>query len=552
MNITNVDVSKIRLLKKKLVLTEAEACRRYAETGMVIYYQELKDEKGKWLIEAETGTDNYGYHNFDNDGELECLNKCFSKYIEKAERINISQRHYLILAPDDFYSKPVARKIKYWHGYYEMYFGEEESQNMKVWTGEKDGFTIYLGTSCEENDVDVFLLMGDELDEFGVHHITPQSYSNYIKDVKQYWNNKREMRKTPPIVSELRNWIKTTPYEEFEQAICERVVGQSAVSIILASIYNYISAKANGKTSKMNTLVAAPSGFGKTETYRAIKEYFREHVPGLPVSLFDVSRLTEEGIIGPGPQEVIADLFEHENTNGVGIVWMDEFDKKLVPSISTRGDGNANAQAQLLTLVEGCIVKKEYRKDNLVKSVDTNNTLFIASGSFNECRKTKGEVIKRAGFESENEGGAEHYTPITKQDVIDLGASYELLGRFPLFINFGKLSDGAVNIIIDKEIEKLHKNMGIFIRISDEFRNELRKSANSEYGCRQISSMLNETIMPAYIAALRKGDVKMHKIWVRNKGNAILEPSALALRKNKGQKSNGVSISEDDILIDSI
>ena len=188
-----------------------------------------------------------------------------------------------------------------------------------------------------------------------------------------------------------------------------------------------------------------------------------------------------------------------------------------MPSFTGRGDNvNLAVQAQILTLIEGRMAAEGN------KSVDTGNTLFIACGSFDECRKKKGGAIKRVGFGSENEGGADHYTSISKQDMIELGASYELLGRFPLLVNFQKLSEQAVFQIIDKTIWELRGRFHVFIQVDLEFRQKIFEQANSEYGCRQITSMLTEAVMPAFVEALKIGYLEQHEIWVDKNGNAKL------------------------------
>lgn len=48
--------------------------------------------------------------------------------------------------------------------------------------------------------------------------------------------------------------------------------------------------------AKANTIITAPSGCGKTETFRAIRDYFRKHNINLPIYQYDMIKLgaTEE------------------------------------------------------------------------------------------------------------------------------------------------------------------------------------------------------------------------------------------------------------------
>ena len=152
------------------------------------------------------------------------------------------------------------------------------------------------------------------------------------------------------------------------------------------------------------------------------------------------------------------------------------------------------------------------------------------------------------GFGSENEGGVEHYTPITKQDMIELGASYELIGRFPLLVNFQKLSERAIFQIIDKTIWELRKKFHIFIQVDLKFREKIFEQANSEYGCRQITSMLTEAVMPAFVEALKIGHLERHEIWVDKNGNAKLFPERFKPQnKPTGQKEKTVPAQEVEL-----
>lgn len=52
------------------------------------------------------------------------------------------------------------------------------------------------------------------------------------------------------------------------------MLGQEEVELIVANIYNYISVLACKKKTNHNMLLAAPSGCGKTEIYRALRDLF--------------------------------------------------------------------------------------------------------------------------------------------------------------------------------------------------------------------------------------------------------------------------------------
>jgi ATP-dependent protease Clp ATPase subunit len=233
----------------------------------------------------------------------------------------------------------------------------------------------------------------------------------------------------------------------------------------------------------------------------------------MPVYQIDMTSITEEGFKGSDTKAMVKPLLEQESTNGIGIAFLDEFDKKLMPTYASSGQNvNAVVQAQILTTVEGRI----FAADN--KTIDTTNTLFIALGSFDECRKKKKEIIRHVGFGQENEGGADHYTSITRKDMIKLGASYELIGRFPIIVNFQPLEDAVVDNIIDMMVRAMRRDLLIYIQISPEMRQYMHASANSKYGCRLLKGMLYEAVMPAYGKLLALGyDKQEHKIYIERR-----------------------------------
>lgn len=303
-------------------------------------------------------------------------------------------------------------------------------------------------------------------------------------------------------------WIEEHPYGEMLDYVRSRVKGQPELDIVVANIYNYIECLAEGIRHSNSMLIAAPSGTGKTETYRAVSKYFKStSLSTLPIVQIDATSITEEGFKGKDTKAIIEPLkATGEVFHGAGIIFLDEFDKKLIPSYSAKGnDVNKAVQSQLLTTIEGL----EYPEHH----IDTSNTLFIGLGSFDECRTRKSEVINHIGFGSESEGGAEHYTHITREDMIELGASYELIGRFTNVINYDKLSSKTIDEIIDDTVKEEERRIGVKIELKRKARRELHEWANSKYGCRIFKSLINDLAMRAYSEILKedypKGDARI-------------------------------------------
>ena len=374
------------------------------------------------------------------------------------------------------------------------------------------------------------------------------SYASYLKERKNYQSlsiNKKENKKVLTgidfiplknkennsykkndiqnnsffkmnLLEELKFWLKNTSFNDFYHEISKRVIGQESLKTITAIIYNYIFCIVNEITPNNNILLAAPSGCGKTETYRTIKDYFNQKIGNFfPVSQVDMTSITEEGYTGGNTKDIVISLLEEE-TDGIGIIFLDEFDKKLVPSYSKQGRNvNLAVQSQILTLLEGRVLEFQDKK------IDTNNTLFIACGSFDECRGKKETKKSSIGFTKELiQDEVSHYDEITREDIIELGGSYEIIGRFPYILNYHSLTTESVNKIIDLLVSNNEKEFRLKISIEDTYRELLQNEANGSYGCRIINDFLKNDIMDAYIKILEsESDLyKDHKIILSDKG----------------------------------
>lgn len=71
---------------------------------------------------------------------------------------------------------------------------------------------------------------------------------------------------------------------------------------------------------------------------------------------------------------------------GAAVFFLDEADKKFRPDFNSHGkDFNASIQSSLLTLIKGA-VKYVPDKDS---TVDTNDTMFVIMGAFQDLRDQK-------------------------------------------------------------------------------------------------------------------------------------------------------------------
>ena len=301
-------------------------------------------------------------------------------------------------------------------------------------------------------------------------------------------------------LSEIKEWLNYVKFREFYDALSEHVIGQDGLFYIAANIYSYLYNVVNNKPINHNMILTAPSGAGKTETYRAIKRYFDVYIPSLPVYIRDASSITATGYKGSEPAYIVAPLSYTGLNRPVGLVFLDEFDKKILPSYNAQGENtNAEAQYGLLTIVEGSDV--EIKERGGILHVNTDKVMFIGLGSFDFFREEKSKDRTTLGFATTSEL-IDHYDSITREDMIEAGGCYELIGRFPTIINYHKLDNDAINRIINKNIAVLEDEYNCDIELTDELREELIEIANSQFGCRLINSVLTERILEQYANAL--------------------------------------------------
>lgn len=334
--------------------------------------------------------------------------------------------------------------------------------------------------------------------------------------------NKQNNNKTPinnaAMISKMAkkqiyDWIITDPYMEMLSYVQSRVMGQEDIVSVVTNIYTHLR-RMIGQTLNMrmqtrsgsnNMLLCAPSGCGKTETYRAIKDYFADRIPLLAVHIVDVSGLTPAGFRGSEPLSVVAPLVGY-GSEPIAIVFMDEFDKICTPSYTAdHSDMHLEVQHNILTMVEGS------RVETARGVIDTKNILFIGAGSFDGFRKVRESNEKsEIGFQKDENKKSDHYAPVTRENIITAGGCYELIGRFSYIVNYHPLDKEIVLSIIDRNRELIANDFGCELILERKALNELCEQAGSKFGCRLLDSLMRDPVLKAYGDALQSdayGDV---------------------------------------------
>ncbi|MDE7222427.1 MAG: AAA family ATPase, partial [Acetatifactor sp.] len=263
---------------------------------------------------------------------------------------------------------------------------------------------------------------------------------------------------------------------------CEKQIRGQGIQLKLAvyQIYRYMqSVKKGDLFCADNWILTAPSGSGKTEFYKTIRQLFTAYKIPIPVVQIDLSQITEAGYKGSNvstiPQRILA---EKPDCKGIAICFLDEADKKCVPSYSNNVDNNAAVQANLLTLIEGTELKVEVGDEK--KDYNSNYTMFVLMGAFQSIRqqKQKKRAAKPLGFTANCDvmGNKDDidlvedcfYEDLTLQDMIDYGMREELAGRMVQVVNFHKLSEEDMLELIRYKVKEISKSMGIEIWMTED------------------------------------------------------------------------------------
>lgn len=287
---------------------------------------------------------------------------------------------------------------------------------------------------------------------------------------------------------------------------CEKRIWGQGIQLKLAvyQIYRYMQNVAKGDPfCADNWILTAPSGLGKTEFYRTIRELFALYKIPIPVVQIDLSQITETGYKGNNvstiPQRILA---EKPDTNGIAICFLDEADKKCIPSYGSNNvDNNAAVQANLLTLIEGTEMKVEI--GDRQKDFNSNYTMFVLLGAFQSVRQQKQRAkSKPLGFMASYEAADSRddidrvedcfYEDLTLQDMINYGMREELAGRMVQVVNFHKLPEDTMLELIRYKAGEISEKMGIDIRLTEDSINDFLDISFGSLGVRRPLNRIRE------------------------------------------------------------
>lgn len=248
------------------------------------------------------------------------------------------------------------------------------------------------------------------------------------------------------------------------------------------------------KGHKRNLLFAGPTGCGKTEIFRQI----RDNLYG-DMIFVDGTHLTQDGWKG---DYKLCNIFQQLSKKNAehAIVVIDEADKMFEPRFSQGENVSFSIQNELLKMIEGDPV--EMKTADGTMTIETKGISFAFLGSFERLVQNKG-TIKRRGLVFDNVVNEQTEDPdrtysreFTPEDLVEYaGVRREIAGRIGTIVQLEPMTeDDYFNILSDARlspIKMLENSYSISIEMDDASKHELaRQAAGSRMGVRFLKSRL--------------------------------------------------------------
>lgn len=350
--------------------------------------------------------------------------------------------------------------------------------------------------------------------------------------------------------------------KEINRRISGRVMGQDTKQIALAVANHLVSAKKPWLgMKKENMLVKGPTGCGKTETFRAIREFAEEMgIPVVIVNVLDYSPTeTWKGksinalfrdALWMKAADTFSDRLHGSQSECIGqlkdiceraIVVLDEFDKICTSGEESR-DMCHDYQSNLLKMIEGNEyeignIRNDDPEDKKLKtSIRTDNMMFVLMGAFTGLMENRNREM---GFCAVQNDCAER--AITQEDLIRYGVMRELVGRLTVFAEYRTLTEDTLVRIMQecessayKDFQKRFRNYGHALFCDEDALHDLAKTVmERKTGARGLEALFHETF-DSVLYELTDSETPMRCV-LKGKGS---RPSVTRVTKKTERGSN--------------